>query len=154
MQIFNDRVDAGKKLAESLLAYRNCSQVVILALPRGGVPVSFEIAKKLCVPMTVFLARKLGVPGHEEVAMGAVAEGDVRVLDEALISQLNITAQQVQRVFEKEKQELKRRLHYYREDKDLPDLKEKTVILVDDGIATGSTFKAAIMSLKQLNPKK
>ena len=154
MQIFNDRVDAGRKLAESLLAYRNCSQVVILALPRGGVPVAFEIAKKLCVPMTVFLVRKLGVPGHEEVAMGAIAEGDVRILDEALISRLSITEQQIQSIFEKENKELKRRLHDYREDKDLPDLKEKTVILVDDGIATGSTFKAAIMSLKQLHPKK
>lgn len=154
MDIFTNRSDAGRRLSENLLSYRNHAQLIVLALPRGGVPVAFEIAKKLCVPMAVFLVRKLGVPGHEEVAIGAIAEGDVRILDQDLIMRLNITEQQVQNVLKKETQELKRRLQQYRHGESLPDLKEKTVILVDDGIATGFTLTAAIMAVKKLNPKK
>lgn len=154
MNIFIDRSDAGRRLSENLLAYRNHAQLIVLSLPRGGVPVAFEIAKKLCVPMTVFLVRKLGVPGHEEVAMGAIVEGGVRILNQNLIMRLNITEQQVQNVFEKETRELERRLQQYRHGESLPDLSEKTVILVDDGVATGFTLTAAIIAVKKLNPKK
>lgn len=154
MSLFKNRIDAGKQLAGKLLVYQNKKDTLLLALPRGGVPIAFEIAKVLNLPMTVFLVRKLGVPGHEEFAMGALAEGNIQVLNKNLVQQLRITEQQIQRVVQKEQRELSRRLQLYRDGKNLPDLKNKTVILVDDGIATGSTFKAAIQALKVIEPKK
>ena len=154
MSIFKDRIEAGQQLAKELLAYRNKKDLLILALPRGGVPVAFEIAKLLHAPITVFLVRKLGVPGQEELAMGAIAEGNINILDNELIHYLNITEQQVQHVLQKEQHELTRRLQHYRLGKPLPALNNKVIVLVDDGIATGATFKAAIQALKILKPKR
>jgi len=154
MNHFKNRIDAGKQLAQQLLDYKNKKDLIVLALPRGGVPIASEIATFLHAPMTVFLVRKLGVPGHEELAMGAIAEGNVHVFNKSLVQQLNITDEDMQRVFNREQQELNRRLRYYRQDKQLPSLLNKTVILVDDGIATGATFKAAIQALKALHSKK
>ncbi|APC92058.1 Phosphoribosyl transferase domain protein [Francisella sp. MA067296] len=134
--------------------YKDKKDILVLALPRGGVPVAFEIANKLHLPMTVFLVRKLGVPGNEEFAIGAIAEEDICILNQYLVQQLNISREQIQHVLQKEKQELERRLYRYRQGEKLPSLKNKTVIIVDDGIATGSTFNAAIQSLKTLKPKK
>ena len=154
MSLFKNRTDAGQQLASKLLTYQNEKAILILALPRGGVPVAFEIAKVLHAPLTVFLVKKLGVPGHEEVAMGAVAEGNIHILNQDLIQQLGITEQQIQHILQKKQQELTWHLQHYRQGKCLPTLNNKTIILVDDGIATGSTFKAAIQALKTLKPKK
>src|SRR3990167_9484590 len=154
MALFKNRSDAGKQLAKRLLDYQDKSDVLILALPRGGVPVAFEIANMLHVPMTVFLVRKLGVPGHEELAMGALAEDGYAFLNKKFISQLGITQSQINTVLEKEKNELARRLQLYRHGKKLPSLNNKIIILVDDGIATGATVQAAIQVLKLLSPKK
>ncbi|AJC49469.1 phosphoribosyltransferase [Allofrancisella guangzhouensis] len=154
MNLFKSRADAGQRLAEKLTTYKGKENVLVLALPRGGVPVAFEIANTLQIPMTVFLVRKLGVPGHEEFAMGAISEEDICILDHSLIQQLNIPKEQIHRVLQKEKQELERRLDKYRQNKKLPPLKDKIIILVDDGIATGNTLKAAVQALKTLKPKK
>lgn len=154
MRIFNDRIDAGQQLSARLSCYKDQTNTIILALPRGGVPVAFEVAKMLHLPMTVFLVRKLGVIGQEELAMGAVAEGGICFRNQELIDQLGITEQKIHFVLNKEKQELNRRLQYYRQGCPLPALKNKTIILIDDGIATGATFKAVIMALKNLKPKK
>ncbi len=154
MTIFKNRADAGKQLATRLLTWRDQKDVLILALPRGGVPVAFEIANVLHAPMTVFLVRKLGVPGQEELAMGAIAEGDICILNRDLINQLDITDQQVKKVVETEKQELNRRLLNYRSGKVFTSLNNKIIILVDDGIATGATCDAAIHALKIMKPKK
>ncbi|WP_116964439.1 phosphoribosyltransferase [Fastidiosibacter lacustris] len=154
MRVFKNRADAGQQLAEKLLSYQNKKDVLVLALPRGGVPVAFEIANILHVPMSVVLVRKLGIPGQEELAMGAVSEGNVRILNQELIQHLNISEKQIQHVLQKEQQELARRLQRYRQGKPLLKLNNKTIILVDDGIATGATFKAAIQALKTSNPKK
>ncbi len=152
--IFRDRVDAGQKLAEKLTEYARRDDVLILALPRGGVPVAFEVAERLNAPMDVFLVRKLGVPGHEELAMGAIASGGVRVLNERTINYLNIPEEVIDRVAAKEQRELERREKTYRDDLPAPDVKGKTVILIDDGLATGSTMRAAVIALKQMNPTK
>ncbi len=154
MSLFRNRTDAGQRLAQKLLGYTNKKDLLILALPRGGVPVAFEIATVLRAPMTVFLVRKLGVPGHEEFAMGAIAEGGICLLNSNVMQQLNITEQDIQATLKKERQELDRRLQYYRQGKQLAALYDKRIILVDDGIATGATFKAAIQALKLLRPKK
>jgi predicted phosphoribosyltransferase len=152
--IFRDRVDAGQKLAEKLTEYAGRDDVLILALPRGGVPVALEVAQKLNAPLDVFLVRKLGVPGHEELAMGAIASGGVRVLNERTINYLNIPEEVIDRVAAKEQRELERREKTYRDDLPAPDVKGKTVILIDDGLATGSTMRAAVIALKQMNPTK
>lgn len=154
MNFFKNRSDAGQQLAQTLLHYKNKKDTLILALPRGGVPIAFEIATVLQAPMTVFLVRKLGVPGHEEVAIGAIAEGEVRILNQDLVQQLSISESDIQYRVNQEQQELNRRLRYYRQSKPLPKLDNDTVILVDDGIATGATCKAAIHALKLLHPKK
>jgi putative phosphoribosyl transferase len=125
-----------------------------LGLPRGGVPVAYEAARELNVPLDVFIVRKLGVPGHEELAMGAIATGGVRVLHQAVIRELGIPQEIIDRVTESEAKELERRQHLYRSDKPLPAVQGRVVIIIDDGLATGSTMKAAVAALRQQQPKR
>ena len=141
--LFANRREAGDWLADRLAAYEGRRDVVVLALPRGGVPVAFEIAQALHLPLDLMLVRKLGVPGHEELAMGAIAGGGVQVLNENIIHSLNILPLAIERVAEAEQRELERRNKAYRGDRPPLDLKGKTVILVDDGMATGATMSAA-----------
>jgi predicted phosphoribosyltransferase len=145
-------MDAGRKLAERLSAYRNRPDVIVLALPRGGVPVGFEVARSLHAPLDVFLVRKLGVPGHEELAMGAIASGGVRVLNPEVVYELYVPLQMIEMVAAREQQELSRRERLYRGGQPPPEVENKTVILVDDGLATGSTMRAAIAALRQRRP--
>jgi predicted phosphoribosyltransferase len=147
--IFQDRTDAGRQLAENLLSYAGRDDVIVLALPRGGVPVAFEVAQRLGVPLDVFVVRKLGVPGHEELAMGAIASGDVRVLNEDVLYVLPDAQSIVEMVTAIEREELKRRERDYRSDRPAPEVRERTVILVDDGLATGATLRAAAAALRQ-----
>ena len=149
---FRDRRQAGELLATKLAAYANRRDVIVLALPRGGVPVAYEVAKALNVPLEVFVVRKLGVPGYEELAMGAVASGGVRVLNDQLIEQLGIPQYVIEAVTAQELQELKRRESLYRGGRPPPEVRGRTVVLVDDGLATGSTMQAAVRALWQLNP--
>jgi putative phosphoribosyl transferase len=148
---FHDRSEAGRLLAESLGAYGNRNDVLILALPRGGVPVAAEVAKKLSVPLDVFMVRKLGLPGHSELAMGAIASGGVRVFNGEVMNALRIPDEVIDAVTSEELAELQRREKLYRDDRPAPGVEGKTVILVDDGIATGSTMLAAVAALRQLN---
>jgi len=150
---FHDRRDAGRRLAAELRPYADRSDVIVLALPRGGVPVGFEIADALHAPLEVFVVRKLGLPGQEELAMGALASGGVRVLDDALIRALHVSDDDVQRVTRWEQAELERREHQYRGSRNFPDLHGKTVILVDDGLATGATMRAAVLALRKEEPR-
>lgn len=150
MMRFRNRVEAGQQLARRLAKYVNCADVLVLALPRGGVPVGYEVAQALNAPLDVFVVRKLGVPGHEELAMGAIASGGVRVLNREVVEGLNIPDEVIDAVAARELHELERREHAYRDDRPAPDVQGRTVILVDDGIATGSTMKAAIEALRQL----
>ena len=150
--IFQNRIEAGQLLASALKNYANKPNVIVLALPRGGVPVGFQIAQKLQAKLDVFLVRKLGVPGHEELAMGAIAWGNIAVLNEELINVLHISPATINSVREQETQELKRRNRQYRDDLPFPDLHNQIVILVDDGLATGATMHAAIAALNQLHP--
>lgn len=153
MDKYLNRCEAGKILANALAAYAKREDVVVLALPRGGVPVAYEIATRLEVPLDVFIVRKLGVPGHSELAMGAIAMGGAEVFNDDIINSLHITKKEaIQSVIAKEEQELKRRELTYRGHHTYPSLKDKTVILVDDGIATGATIRAAIKALRQLHP--
>lgn len=148
---FRDRREAGELLAEKLAPYAGQSDLIVLALPRGGVPVGVEVAKKLQVPFDLFVVRKLGLPEHPELAMGAIATGGVRVLNSDVVNTLRVSDEVIDAVATKEVQELKRRERSYRGDLPPPDVKGKTVIIVDDGIATGSTMMAAISALRQLN---
>jgi erythromycin esterase-like protein/predicted phosphoribosyltransferase len=150
--LFRDRREAGRLLAEKLAAYANRPDVLVLALPRGGVPVAYEVARALGAPLDVFVVRKLGVPGYEELAMGAVATGDVRVLNDQLIERLGIPEPMIDAVAARERQELARRERLYRSGRPPPDVSGRTVILVDDGLATGATMHAAIQALRQQNP--
>jgi erythromycin esterase-like protein/adenine/guanine phosphoribosyltransferase-like PRPP-binding protein len=149
---FRDRREAGRQLAAKLAGYASRSDVVVLALPRGGVPVAYEVAQALHAPLDVFVVRKLGIPGHEEFAMGAVASGGVRVLNERLIEQLRIPKYIVDMVTAEETEELKRHDLLYRGGRPPPEVRGKTVILVDDGLATGATMLAAVQALRQLHP--
>jgi putative phosphoribosyl transferase len=149
---FANRITAGRALAKELSGYANRSDVVVLALPRGGVPVAYEVAQVLDAPLDVFLVRKLGVPGQEELAMGAIAQGNVRVLNEAVIDSLGIPAEWVDQVTAREQRELERRENLYRGVSAPLNVSGRTVILVDDGLATGSTMLAAVKALKQLGP--
>ena len=149
-QFFN-RSEAGKFLAENLGAYVNRDDVIVLALPRGGVPVAAEVAKRLNAPLDVFVVRKLGVPEHPELAMGAIATGGVRVTNQGVVEALRIPAIVSDAVAAQEQEELARRERAYRDDLPAPDVEGKTVILVDDGIATGSTMIAAVAALRQLD---
>ena len=147
--LFRDRADAGRQLAENLLSYAGRDDVIVLALPRGGVPVAFEVAQRLGVPLDVFVVRKLGVPGHEELAMGAIASGGVRVLNEDVLYALPDAQSIVEMVTAIEREELERRERNYRAGRPPPDMRGQTVILVDDGLATGATMRAAAAALRQ-----
>ncbi|HZE71792.1 MAG TPA: phosphoribosyltransferase [Pyrinomonadaceae bacterium] len=150
--IYRNRSDAGKYLARQLATYADRDDVVVLALPRGGVPVAYEVAKALHAPLDIFLVRKLGVPGREELAMGAIATGGVQVLNKNVVDELGIPPAVIEAVAANELQELKRRDHAYRGNRPAPEVKGKTVILVDDGLATGSTMRAAVAALRQQKP--
>lgn len=151
--IFRDRKDAGQFLATKLTKYRHRDDVIVLALPRGGVPVAYEVAKALNAPLDIFLVRKLGVPGFAEYAMGAIASGGIRVLNEALVSQLDIPLEVVDEVTAREFTELERQERLYRGVRHPLDVTGQTVIIVDDGIATGSTMRAAVRALRKKNPR-
>jgi erythromycin esterase-like protein/predicted phosphoribosyltransferase len=151
-QRFRNRAEAGRLLAERLSEYAGRDAVVVLALPRGGVPVAFEVARALDAPLDVFLVRKLGVPGHEELALGAIATGGTRVLNKQLIESLNLPVEWIEAIDAKERRELERRERAYREGRPPPELAGRTVILVDDGLATGSTMWAAVNAVRQEDP--
>jgi predicted phosphoribosyltransferase len=149
--LFRDRREAGRLLATKLTVYANHPDVVVLALPRGGVPVAYEVARALDAPLDVFVVRKLGVPGHEELAMGAVATGGVRVLND-VVRHLGVPASLIEAVTNHELRELERRERLYRGNRPPLDVRNRTVILVDDGLATGSTMRAAVQALRQQQP--
>lgn len=149
---FRDRADAGRRLARALEQYAGRGDVIVLALPRGGVPVGFEVANALGVPLDVFVVRKLGVPGHEELAMGAVASGGVRWLNEDLVARLGFTSDELDALAAREEAELARRERLYRGDRPRPEIAGRTAILVDDGLATGATMRAAVLALRQERP--
>ena len=151
---YTDRIHAGMVLAKHLSDYAHRTDAIVLALPRGGVPVAYEIAVALSLDLDVFIVRKLGVPGHEELAMGAIASGGISVLNEEIVRALRINPSSIDAVKQSEEIELARRELLYRGNRPFPQLLGKTIILVDDGIATGSTMKAAIQALKQQKPKK
>ena len=150
--IFKDRTDAGRKLAARLKRYADRGDVLVLALPRGGVPVASEVAKELRAPLDIFLVRKLGVPGYEELAMGAIASGGVRVINKDVVRQLNIPAEVIDAVAVDEQRELERRERAYRDDRPQPNVKGRVAILIDDGLATGSTMRAAAAALRKQEP--
>lgn len=151
---FRDRTEAGRLLATRLLEYASRPDVLVLALPRGGVPVGYEIAQALNVPLDVCLVRKLGAPGQKELAMGAIAPGDVMVLNNDVLRNLQVSRQILLQVAAEEQQELERRAQAYRGDRPLPQIRERVVILVDDGIATSATLRAAITVLQRQQPQK
>ena len=151
---FRNRREAGQFLAKRLEAYAQKQDVIVLALPRGGVPVGFEIATRLGVPFDIFLVRKLGAPIYEELAMGAIASGGIRVLNHEVISKLGITPQMIDAVAAEEQRELERREQEYRGDRRPAEIRGRTVILVDDGLATGASMRAAVIALKQQQPER
>jgi putative phosphoribosyl transferase len=151
---FRDRSEAGELLAKQLPHYKRMADAIVLALPRGGVPVGFEIATKLDLPLDVFVVRKLGVPGQRELAMGAIASGGVRVLNEDVLRAMPFAAATVAEVTASETREVERRERDYRDGRPAPQLEGRAVILVDDGLATGATMLAAIAALRQKDPAK
>lgn len=153
-RVFRDRRDAGRALGTELGAYTGRDDVVVLGLPRGGVPVAFEVAVALDAPLDVFLVRKLGAPGQEELAMGAIASGGVRTLNPAVIESLRISPEEIDRTARSEERELRRREISYREDRPPLDLEGRIVILVDDGLATGSSMRAAVEAVRKLAPER
>jgi predicted phosphoribosyltransferase len=151
---FRDRHDAGRAVARMLAPYAGRPDVLVLALPRGGVPVAYEVARALGAPLDVFLVRKLGVPGHEELAMGAIASGGVRVVNEAVVSSLRVPDAAIERVAAEEGRELERRERAYRDGRPAPPLDGREVILVDDGLATGSSMRAAAAAARAQGPRR
>ena len=151
---FRDRPQAGQLLSKKLGRYANRADVIVLALPRGGVPVAREIARSLRAPLDVFLVRKLGAPGQEELAMGAIASGGVRILNQDIVQTMGIPAHVIDSVTATEVQELARRERLYRGDRPAPDVMGRTVILVDDGLATGATMRAAVAALRRMKPRR
>src|SRR5262245_27259007 len=154
MAEFRDRFEAGRSLASRLLRHGDRSDVLVLALPRGGVPVAAMVAEMLNAPLEVFLVRKLGVPGEEELALGAIASGGVRILNAEVVNALNIPLEVIDRLTAREEQELRRREQVYRGDRRPLDLRGRTVILVDDGLATGSSMKAAVAAARRQDPSR
>lgn len=150
--IFPNRIEAGRRLALMLHKYANRKNVIVLGIPRGGVSVAFEIARTLKAPLDVLVLRKLGVPGHEELGFGAIASGGIRALNSEIVEALRISPWDIEVVTEREARELKRREHAYRGRRPALDVKRRTVILVDDGIATGSGMRAALDALRQMKP--
>jgi len=153
-QPFPNRREAGKSLATYLSKYAGRNDVIVLALPRGGVPVAFEVAQVLDAPMDLFLVRKLGTPGHRELAMGAIASGGIRVLNEDVVRLYSISHSVIEHVVREEQAELERRERAYREDRVAPDLQGRIVILIDDGLATGSTMRAAAQAVRERQPSR
>jgi putative phosphoribosyl transferase len=153
-QLFIDRHEAGRTLASHLAAYAGRDDVIVLALPRGGVPVAYEVAQALGAPMDLLLVRKLGTPGHRELAMGAIASGGIRVLNDDVVRRYGIPEPAIERVVREEEQELERRERAYREGRPAPDLANRIVILVDDGLATGSTMRAAAQAVRRRKPSR
>lgn len=149
---FHDRADAGRVLAAALSRYAGRTDLIVLALPRGGVPVAYEVARALGAPLDVFLVRKLGLPGHEELAMGAIASGGIRLINEDIVRAYRVSDAQIEMVSESEQRELERRERAYRDGRSLPPLHDRTVILIDDGLATGATMRAAVLALRQESP--
>jgi predicted phosphoribosyltransferase len=152
--LFEDRKDAGRALAALLQPYANRADVVVLALPRGGVPVAYEVARALQAPLDIFVVRKLGTPGHEELALGAIASGGVRVLNQDVVRDLEIGPEEIERITARELAELERRERQYRADRPPLEVRGCTVILIDDGLATGSTMRAAVAALRRMAPAK
>jgi len=152
-QVYRDRRHAGQVLAQRLTDFTDRPDVIVLALPRGGVPVAFEVAQALHAPLDVFIVRKLGVPGREEYAMGAIASGEVCVLNHEVVEWLGISQASIDAVLQAERLELARREHLYREARPVPSLHARTVLLIDDGLATGSTMRAAIRACRQQQPR-
>ena len=150
--LFRDRTDAGRRLAEELSGYAGRQDVIVLALPRGGVPVAYEVARVLGAPLDIFLVRKLGVPGQEELAMGAIATGGVRVVNESVVGHLRIPGEVIDAVASQEQRELERRERAFRDGRPAPYVRGLTAILVDDGLATGSTMRAAAAALRKQGP--
>src|SRR5438034_10439689 len=146
---FPNRAEAGRLLAEKLVKYAGRDDVIVLGLPRGGVPVAFEVAQRLGAQLDVFIVRKLGVPGFEELAAGAIASGGVRVLNEDVVRAIPYASEAIEAVTAKETAELQRREQIYREGRAAPELRDRIVILVDDGLATGATMRAAVKALRQ-----
>lgn len=149
---FRDRRQAGLQLAAALAGYASRSDLIVLALPRGGVPVGFEVARALGAPFDVFVVRKLGVPGHEELAMGAIASGGIRIINEDVVAMFGITDDVLASTAAQEQVELERRERRYRGDRPSPSVRDRTVILVDDGLATGSSMRAAVAALRAEGP--
>ena len=150
--LYRDRREAGRQLAAKLAAYAGRPDVLVLALPRGGVPVAYEVARALAAPLDIFLVRKLGLPGHEELAMGAVASGGIRVLNKEVVQALRVPEEVIDEVAAEELGELERRERLYRGDRPPPYVRGRIVILIDDGLATGSTMRAAIAALRRQHP--
>jgi putative phosphoribosyl transferase len=151
-EAFTDRRHAGRVLASRLTKYAGRDDVIVLALPRGGVPVAYEVASALSAPMDVFLVRKLGTPGHRELAMGAIASGGVRVVNADVVQWYGISEAAIDRIAREEHEELERRERAYRDDRPAPDLTNKIVVLIDDGLATGSTMRAAVQAVRARRP--
>jgi predicted phosphoribosyltransferase len=152
MARFRDRRDAGRQLAARLGAYAGRSDVIVLALPRGGVPVAFEVASALRAPLDVFVVRKVGVPGHEELAVGAIASGGVRVLNDRVVSLLGLSAEQLERLIAEQARNLEAQEQMYRGDGPPPSVEGRHVLLVDDGLATGASMRAALVALRRRDP--
>lgn len=152
--MFHDRSDAGRRLAVKLAEYRDRDDVLVLAIPRGGVPVAFEVAQALHAPLDILLVRKLGVPGQRELAMGAIASGGIRILNRELIGELGISEEQIAETVAEQEAELRRREQQYRGARPDVTVQDKITVLVDDGIATGASMRAAIDALRTLHPKK
>lgn len=153
-KFFKNRSEAGRFLAQKLAAYANNPNVIVLALPRGGVPVAYEVAQALKVPLDIFVVRKLGVPGYDELAMGAIATGGIRILNPRVVDYLDISNDVIDLVAAREERELQRRERLYRGTGPALDARARTVIIVDDGMATGSTMRAAVRALRQQQPEK
>lgn len=152
--IYLDRVDAGQQLTQLLRQYHNAANTIVLALPRGGVPVANEIARQLKLPLDVIIVRKLGAPFHVEYAIGAIASGGVLLLNDQAIRDLDVSDEVLEDIIAEEQEELSRREHLYRANKPKLNIPNQTIILVDDGIATGFTMKAAVLALKKCQPKR
>lgn len=154
MMIFRDRADAGRRLAAKLGPYAGRADTLVLGLPRGGVPVAYEVARELGAPLDLIIVRKLGVPREPELAMGAIASGGVRVLNSDVIAAWAVSPEELEAVTARERRELERRERVYRGERPMAEVEGRTVILVDDGIATGATIRAAVEALRQRNPRR